>query len=82
MPSRVVQSKICLTTKHRQLRPHIVSGAFLPDKGAWLWEWRLCKWRRRCSEKNNSLTPMERLCKLRQPGRAKLNSLWKDKHET
>jgi hypothetical protein len=37
---------------------------------------------RRCSEKNNGPTPMERLCKGRRPGRAKLNSLWDDQHET
>jgi hypothetical protein len=29
-----------------------------------------------------SQTPMERLCKGRQPGRAELNSLWKDQHES
>jgi hypothetical protein len=64
--------------KARQLRPHFVSGAFLPDKGAWLRYWRLYRWWRRCSEKNKGPTPMERLCKGRRPGRAELNSLWKD----
>jgi hypothetical protein len=39
----------------RQLSPHNVSGAFLPDKGAWLRYWRLYIWWRRCSEKNNGL---------------------------
>jgi hypothetical protein len=48
----------------RQLRPHNVSGAFLPDKGAWLRYWRLYRCWRRCSEKNNGPTPMERLCKV------------------
>src|SRR6266568_1829825 len=54
----------------RQLRSHNVSGAFLPDKGAWLRYWRLYRWWRRGSEKNNGPTPMERLCKGRRPGRA------------
>jgi hypothetical protein len=53
-------------------------GAFLPDKGAWLRYWRLCRWWRRRSEKNNGPTPMERLCKDRRPGRAELNSPWED----
>jgi hypothetical protein len=51
----------------RQLRPHNDSGAFLPDKGAWLRYWRLYRWWRRCSEKNNCPTPMERLCNGRRP---------------
>ena len=43
----------------------------------WLRYWRLCRWWRRCPEKENGPTPMGRLSRFRRPGRATLNSTWR-----